>query len=59
METGMVGVKVQRCGRKQALPLTHWDGRHGTERDNEAGVWTGDIMQGLVCCVKRFRACVS
>lgn len=44
METGMVGVKVQRCGRKQALPLTHWDGRHGIERDNEAGVWTGDIM---------------
>lgn len=44
VETGMVGVKVQRCGRKQALPLTHWDGRHGIERDNEAGVWTGDIM---------------
>lgn len=52
VEIGIVGTEVG--GWKQALPFTHWEGRHGIERGNKAGVWTGDITYGLVCCAKGF-----
>lgn len=46
------GTEVE--GGKQALPFTHWEGRHGIARGNKAGVWTGDILWGAsLCTVQR------
>lgn len=42
------GTEVE--GGKQALPFTHWEGRHGIARGNKAGVWTGDILWGASLC---------